>query len=40
MKGYQHLILEASSLDSLVENSSQYLQTKLETQSLFQYCHF
>lgn len=34
MKGYQHLILEASSLDSFVENSSQYLQTKLEIQSL------
>lgn len=27
-EGYQHLILQASSLDSFVENSSQYRQTK------------
>ncbi len=33
-EGHQHLFLQASSLDSFVENISQYLQTKFERQSL------
>lgn len=33
-EGHRHLFPQASSLDSFVENSSQYLQTKFERQSL------
>lgn len=33
-EGYRYLILRAASLDSFLESSSQYLQTKFETQGL------